>query len=392
MSCAPATPRLLWSVQLPGAGDFWSSPVIAGGRLYIGGASGSIYCLNAGTGATVWTFSTGDEQPVFSSPSVIDGVVYVAGYRSLYAIPCEDPNGDGVITAGEVVWRRQFGPSTGGVNDVNCASPAVAGGGVYLGSVDQYFYGFDAEAGGPLWKTFTPYRGQHAFSSSPAVLGDLVFDATGNQSGSGRLYCFNGRSGRILWEFDIDDVTFSTPAVSGGRVYIANSGDWVGGNAVHLLYCLDTDGIFDGVDDGEPDGHAGGSDLIWSFDMGDYAYSSPALHDGRLYIGCADGRLLCLDSDSGRLLWVHRTHRVALEPPRGIMGSPAVAGGMVFVGTEDGRLIAVPERDPNGDGVITDPELIWSYSIGGMVVSSPAVAYGRVYVAGTGGRIYCFGE
>jgi outer membrane protein assembly factor BamB len=42
--------------------------------------------------------------------------------------------------------------------------------------------------------------------------------------------------------------------------------------------------------------------------------------------------------------------------------------------------------------VIADSELIWSFFIGGMVVSSPAVAYGRVYIAGTGGRLFCLGE
>jgi outer membrane protein assembly factor BamB len=369
----------------------WSSPCIADGRLYIGGISGSLYCLDANTGTLVWTFSTGSGQPVYSSPTVSASRVFFAAYQALYAAPRDDPNRDGVLTPDELLWEYRFGPSTGGVNDVNCASPLALEETVIVGSVDQYFTALDQRSGKVLWRTLTPYRGQHAFSSSPALLGDRVFAATGNQSGSGRLYCFDRRSGRILWEFDIDDITFSTPLASGDRVYIANSGDWVGGNNVHRLYCLDAQGMSDGEDDGAPDGGVGGSDLVWSFDMGDYAYSSPAVSGERLYIGCCDGRLLCLNARTGGLLWVYRSPMVFREPPRGIMGSPAVADGIVFVGTADGRLVAAPEEDPDSSGVIADSELVWSYPIGGMVASSPAVAQGRVYIAGGNGRVYCFG-
>ena len=391
-SVVPRTAELLWTARIPREGSIWSSPCVSGGRLYIGGISGNMYCLDVDTGALVWTFSTGSGQPVYSSPTVAGDRLYFAAYQALYALPCEDPNGDGVIAPDEMIWKYHLGPSTGGVNDVNCASPLVVDGTVIIGSVDQYFYGFDSLNGTLLWHTYTPYRGQHAFSSSPAVGGNRVFAATGDQAGSGRLYCFDRRAGGILWEFDIDDITFSTPAVSGDRVYIANSGDWVGGNNVHRLYCLDADGMADGVDDGVPGGQGMGSDLVWFFDLGDYAYSSPALSGDALFIGCSDGRLLCLSASTGRVIWVYRTPMVFKEPPRGIMGSPAVADGVVLVGTADGRLIAAPERDPDADGVITDSELLWSYPIGGMVTSSPAVAQGRVYIAGANGRVFCFGE
>jgi len=391
-SRVPRTAELLWTIRIPREGNTWSSPCVSGGRLYIGGISGNMYCLDADTGAQVWTFFTDSGQPVYSSPTVAGDRLCFAAYRVLYALPCEDPNGDGVIASDEILWEHHFGPSTGGVNDVNCASPLVIDGSVIIGSVDQYFYGFDSGNGALLWRTFTPWRGQHAFSSSPAVRGNSVFAATGNQSGSGRLYCFDRQAGGILWEFDIDDITFSTPSVYGDRVYIANSGDWVGGNNVHRLYCLDADGMSDGVDDGVPGGRGTGSDLVWSLDMGDYAYSSPALDGDSLFIGCCDGRLLCLNASTGRTIWVYRTPMVFKDPPRGIMGSPAVADGVVLVGTADGRLIAVPEKDPNADGVIADSELIWSYQIGGMVASSPALAQGRVYIAGSNGRVFCFGE
>jgi len=79
--------------------------------------------------------------------------------------------------------------------------------------------------------------------------------------------------------------------------------------------------------------------------------------------------------------------------PGGIIStSPAVADGRVYIG---GYIDACP---PNGVVYCldaTDGELIWSYnieSVGGIssvVESSPAVAYGNVYVGCNDGYLYC---
>jgi hypothetical protein len=41
----------------------------------VGSIDYSVYCLNASTGALVWSYAT--SGTVFSSPAVVDGVVYV---------------------------------------------------------------------------------------------------------------------------------------------------------------------------------------------------------------------------------------------------------------------------------------------------------------------------
>jgi outer membrane protein assembly factor BamB len=392
-SKAPDTALIVWETRIPGATKFWSSPCIADGKLYAGNNNGNLYCLDAATGKRVWTFFTDTSQPIFSSPIVHQNAVYFAAYEMIYAIPCIDPNGDGEIAENEILWRFRVGKSTGGVNNVVAGSPAIKDGKFFLGAVDQYFYCFDALKGGePLWKTFTPYRGQHAFSSSPALDRGRLFAATGNQSGSGRLYCFGEADGKILWDFDIDDITFTSPVIDGSRVFIANSGDWIGGNHRYRLYCLDVNGFLDGVDDGAVDNHAGNSDLIWSFDTKDYVYSSPSFHQGRLYFGCANGLLTCLGADNGKPIWTFRsTARNKYTQPRGILSSPAIADGKVFFCSIEGTIIALPESDPDGDGAISPEEIIWSYAIGGDGVCSPVVANGCVYVGNHQGVIFCFG-
>lgn len=121
------------------------------------------------------------------------------------------------------------------------------------------------------WPMFKHDLKRTGFASSPALDRGKVFAATGNQSGSGRLYCFDEASGTILWEFDIDDITFSSPVIEGDRVFIANSGDRIGGNRRYRLYCLAVNGTLDGSDAGVADDHQGNSDLIWSHDTTDYA-------------------------------------------------------------------------------------------------------------------------
>ena len=393
-STAPNTALLVWETKIPRAAKFWSSPCVAGGRLFVGNNNGNVYCLDALTGKVLWTFFTETSQPIFSSPVVFRNHLYFAGYEMIYAIPCDDPNGDGVISPDEMLWNFRVGKSTGGVNNVVAGSPALKDGKFFLGAVDQVFYCFDALKGGPpLWRTFTPYRGQHAFSSSPALDRGKLFAATGNQSGIGRLYCFAETDGKILWEFDIDDITFSSPVVEGNRVFIANSGDWIGGNRRYRLYCLDVNGFLDNVDDGMADSHEGKSDLVWSFDTTDYVYSSPSIHNGKLYFGCANGRLTCLSADDGQPIWTYQsTTRNKYTQPRGILGSPALADGKVFICTIEGKLAALPQADPNGDGILSKDEVLWSYDIGGDGVCSPVICEGRVYVGNHQGTLFCFGS
>ena len=53
----------------------YSSPAVANGVVYVGSFDAKVYALNATTGATLWTATTGGD--VISSPAVANGVVYV---------------------------------------------------------------------------------------------------------------------------------------------------------------------------------------------------------------------------------------------------------------------------------------------------------------------------
>jgi outer membrane protein assembly factor BamB len=79
----------MWSVQ--------SSPVLAGGLLFVGADDGYFYALDPNTGATKWRFQTG--KNVYSTAAVGNGKVYFGGgpfNPILYALGA---------AGGNVVWQ-----------------------------------------------------------------------------------------------------------------------------------------------------------------------------------------------------------------------------------------------------------------------------------------------
>ena len=64
----------------------FSSPAVVSGRVYVGSNDKKIYCLNATTGESLWSYTTGGA--VQSSPAVANGRVYVGSYDyKIYCLP-----------------------------------------------------------------------------------------------------------------------------------------------------------------------------------------------------------------------------------------------------------------------------------------------------------------
>ncbi len=55
-----------------------------------------------------------------------------------------------------------------------------------------------------------------------------------------------------------------------------------------------------------------------------------------------------------------------------------LADGIVFAGSDDEKLYALPEDDPDSNGVITDSEALWNFTAGKCSVSWGPTAPARV--------------
>jgi len=163
----------------------------------------------------------------------------------------------------------------------------------------------------------------------------------------------------VTWSYTMGGYARSSPTVIDGNVYM--------GSDDCNVYCLD----------------AITGDFTWSYTTGDTVWSSPAVVDGKVYVGSFDKKVYCLRASDGFKEWEFTTDY-------DVSSSPAVADGKVYVGSQDSNVYCLPMDDPNGDGIIDDSEVIWSYTTGAWVeVSSPAVADGKVYIGSDDNKVHC---
>ena len=154
---------------------------------------------------------------------------------------------------------------------------------------------------------------------------------------------------KVTWTYATGDWVYSSPAVSDGKVYIGSDD----GN----VYCLDAD---DGIEK-------------WNYTTGYWADSSPAVSDGKVFIGSLDYKVYCLDAGDGTEIWTYATGGW-------VYSSPAVSDGKVFIGSWDGNVYCLDADDGTE---------IWTYATGAWVWSSPAVCDGKVYIGSGDYKVYC---
>ena len=306
-----------------------SSPTVVDGRVYVGSRDYNLYCLNATTGERLWSHITGD-MVYRSSPAVADGLVYVGNMDGrLFCLNA---------TTGKEIWVYTVGVAVD-------SSPAVASGRVYVCSVDAYLFCLNATTGEDIWI----YNTEGSVESSPAVVDGWVYVGDIN----GKIYCLNATSGKSFWNYTTQwqSSVISSPAVAGGRIYV--------GCEDYCIYCLN-------VSTGKQ---------LWNYTTAGFVDSSPAVADGRVYVGSNDYNIFCLNATTGTKLWNYRTGD-------GVFSSPAVAGGRVYVGSFDYNFYCLNA---------TTGGLIWSFTSPAYYpwISSPAVVGGRVYVGNYDGQVFC---
>jgi outer membrane protein assembly factor BamB len=199
---------LIWNFTT--TGDGWnigihSSPAILDDVVFVGSLYGAkLYAINVSTGAKIWDFQVNGN--IFSSPSVYEGKVFFNADNA--GVYCLD-----AIT-GALVW------STSDAISFVYSSVAVANGRVFIGDSYNKFYCFDASTGASLWN-FSNIVGVW---SSAAVADGKVFFGTEN----GRFYCLDETSGTQIWSYRAKERVASSPAVASGQVFVGCGSGFLG--------------------------------------------------------------------------------------------------------------------------------------------------------------------
>jgi eukaryotic-like serine/threonine-protein kinase len=168
---------------------------------------------------------------------------------------------------------------------------------------------------------------------------------------NGIIYAFNSTNGESTWSFDTTAWVTSTPAVVEGRLYVGTGDRYTGFNYV---YCF----------------NASTGGLIWRFNAGSWVTGSPAVANERVYVGSMDDYVYALDAMTGQKVWSYKTGND--------VGSPAVAGNTVYVASKDGNLYAFDASTGS---------TLWVYGLDSPTQSSPAVANGLLYIGTEKGTV-----
>jgi outer membrane protein assembly factor BamB len=337
-------PTLLWTYKT--GATVSSSPSVVDGVVYVGSLDRNLYALDAATGAFLWKYNILERNDyVSSSPAVSNGVVYIGGLKTkIHAIDAY---------SGDLLWNYKLPIRTTTRSSVS-SSAAVANGVVYIGNMDGTVFAFNEETGDLLWSYAIPrmeYE-EHQIFSSPAVADGVVFI----QTYGGYLYALDASTGALLWNYGDEGAygAYSSPAVANGVVYAGS------GYANNKFYAVD----------------ALTGDLLWDFPTGGSITSSPAIENGIVYFGSRDNNTYALNAGTGALLWNFTTGgRVS--------SSPSVANGVVYFGSYDNNTYALDA---------STGALLWTFDVGGSVTSSPAVVNGIVYLGSGDGNVYAIGS
>lgn len=331
--------RVAWMRRTPR--PIWSSAAVVNGVVYIGSNDRRVYALRASNGRQIWSARVGGRP---GAPAVAGGIVYVyADDGALYALRAD---------SGRRLWRTYV---TGGEGGFPTAA-TVSGGVVYTMSGD--LTAVDGRNGRIIWE-----RSLDGFGCPVSVVGRRAYigsrEFMGETNPPTRIFALDARTGATEWETPVVGLAACTPAVSGGRVFLA-SFEEVRGIKTYQLESFDT-----------RDGRR-----QWSAPIGESRYvtfSAPAVAGSRVVVPSPSGDLYAHDVATGGLLW---------RSPLPIAHSaPAIANGVVYVGGGDGNLYAF---------ALEDGKRLWSAKVGESVSSSPAVVNGAVYVGSEPGRVVAF--
>jgi eukaryotic-like serine/threonine-protein kinase len=317
----------------------------------------------------LWTYEAGES--IESSAAIVGGTVFVGSQKGeLVALSLEN---------GSVYWKFPTG------NPIGESSPAYNNGVVYIGDLGGWLNAINATDGKKLWA----FKANGEIKSSPVVVGDRVLIGSYDEN----LYCLSAHNGSLIWKFKTNGPVHSTPGIAEGMAFIAgcdelfrairisdgkevfnvSSGAYTGASPA-----LRGGFAFYGTFDNEVLGvNLAGRKVGWRYEHPERKfpfYSSAAVTSARIVVGGRD-KLVHGLTLQGKAAWTFAT-RARVE------SSPAIADGRVFVGSNDGRFYVLS---------LSNGAKLWEFDAGAPLSASPAIANGRIVIGSQDGRLYCFG-
>ena len=390
-SWSPEGENLIWS-------DAWvgrSTPAVFDGRVCANGRTGDgiderevVACWNAETGAKLWehTFNILNTTVPFNRVGwgSVTGDTET-GY--LYAM-----NIDGHLNVfdrdGAIVWSWRLAEELGRASgyggrtstpivDEDQLLLSVIGSlwGNVAGPPRHRYFSFDKRTGEVRWIETPGGTVADMNTQSVGVVGvvngqRLWIDGNAD----GHIYALKARTGEKVWDFHLSKRGINvSPVLDGNTLYVAHSEENIDGGAMGRVVAIDATGT----------GDVTASHERWRVNEMAVGFSSPLVHNGRLYVIDNSANLFALDAGTGATVW---------ETSIGTVGksSPVWADGKLYI-TEVNGNVRILRPGPNGATELDHDQLQVEDGRHAEIYGSFAVGYGRLYITAESG-IYCIGD
>lgn len=315
--------------KTPVKGLAWSSPVIAGDRVYLTNAvqigpqkhSLRMVAMNVQSGEPLWEkelFQQSGEVEFHKKNSHASSTPLIEGDRIYVHF---GPHGTACTTLdGEVLWKTKvrYSPRHG-----NGGSPASAGDLLIIccdGHDKQFVVGMEKETGKIRWRTDRETDPERGFSFSTP----LIIEADGRRQavcpGSDAVFAYDPATGKELWRVDYlgGYSVVPRPVFAGGLVFVCT------GWSQPVLLAIDPTGT----------GNVTDTHVRWRTSRGTPNSPSVLVVGDELYMVSDQGVASCLDVRTGNVHWTERLGG-------NFSASPLYADGKIYFQDEHGTATVI---------------------------------------------------
>lgn len=340
-----------------GRGVLQATPIVSGGRLFIGDAQGVIRAYEWPRMREIWRFVP---KPKKMRSSNLGGGFSIAG-DTLYIV---DGVGQAVAVeaaTGKVKWRLD-------TQAPGRSAPTVVDGRLFFGTIDERLLAVDTATGRILWTYSATQADTVIFGQpAPAVVGDVVVAGFG----SGDLVALRAASGEVVWSDTLgstngQESTVDFSCVRGMPVIVDNT-----------VYAISAGSVLVAID-------LRSGRRLWERAVA--GQDTLLVVDNWLYVLSLDQQLACLDRVNGHVRWItqlRRYVRVEVQKNAVTWTGPILAGGkLVCIGT-------MPETgfatiDPATGALLTIGKLP------GVATVAPIVVDGRLLIVTDDGNLIAY--
>jgi outer membrane protein assembly factor BamB len=379
---SPSGENLAWKIDIGGR----SAPVVFGDHLYLQTSAGSgatlqerLICFNADTGKQLWehryNLFTSDAPP----------------HRIAWASPAVDPSSGNVFAIssggllmslskdGKLLWERslaeEFGMWT--THGGRMSSPIIDGdqiivsGLTYLWGTSSNgahrFMSFDKTTGRTIYVTAPEGRPTDTIYANAFVTmvnGVRTFFSGGSD---GAMHALKINTGEKIWSWRVSQRGLNTAALGVGEdIIVTHSEENVGTSDMGMVAAVPMASKGDLTD----------KSARWLTRGVQAGYASPVSDGTTLYVLDNGGVLFAFDVKTGKQLWHQGLGTIA-------KASPVLADGKLYIGTENtgdagGKFFII--RPTAQKPEILDEDWLGTPEQSDLIVASPIVARGRVYV------------